>query len=103
MTELPPTTEARAAYEAPAIVYESELEVRAGSPLGLPNPLDLTGTRSRCALSWAGPQISHIKSCRRRPLGRRFCCEKHRASADDTVIAFRYATSGMEVQLPAPA
>lgn len=30
-------------YESPAIVYESELEVRAGSPLGLPDPLDLTG------------------------------------------------------------
>ena len=25
------------------IVYESELEVRAGSPLSLPDPLDLTG------------------------------------------------------------
>ena len=33
-----------ATYEAPAIVYESELEVRAGSPLGLPDPFDLTGT-----------------------------------------------------------
>lgn len=33
-----------ATYEAPAIVYESELEVRAGSPLSLPDPLDLTGT-----------------------------------------------------------
>ena len=26
------------AYEPPAVVYESELEVRAGSPLGLPDP-----------------------------------------------------------------
>jgi hypothetical protein len=33
----------RAAYEAPAIIYESELEIRAGSPLGLPDPLDVTG------------------------------------------------------------
>ena len=33
----------RKPYEEPAIVYESELEVRAGSPLGIPNPLDPTG------------------------------------------------------------
>ncbi len=26
------------AYEPPAVVYESELEVRAGSPLGLSDP-----------------------------------------------------------------
>lgn len=31
----------RKAYEQPAVVYESELEVRAGSPVGLPDPLDL--------------------------------------------------------------
>ncbi len=31
----------RKAYEPPAVVYESDLEVRAGSPLGLPDPLDL--------------------------------------------------------------
>ncbi len=31
----------RPVYESPAVVYESELEVRAGSPLGLPDPLDL--------------------------------------------------------------
>jgi len=31
------------AYEPPAIVYEAELEVRAGSPLGLPDPLELPG------------------------------------------------------------
>jgi hypothetical protein len=31
-------------YEPPAIVYESELEVRAGTPLGVPDLLDLTGT-----------------------------------------------------------
>lgn len=31
----------RKAYEQPAVVYESELEVRAGSPLGIPNPLEL--------------------------------------------------------------
>lgn len=29
------------AYEPPAVVYEAELEVRAGSPLGLPDPLAL--------------------------------------------------------------
>jgi hypothetical protein len=31
-----------AVYEAPAIIYETPLEVRAGSPLSLPDPLDLT-------------------------------------------------------------
>ena len=31
-----------AAYESPAVVYETALEVRAGSgPLGLPDPLKL--------------------------------------------------------------
>lgn len=35
----------RAQYEAPAIIYEADLEVRAGTPLGLPDPLDLTGTQ----------------------------------------------------------
>lgn len=34
----------RKPYEEPAVVYESELEVRAGSVLGLPDPMDLTGT-----------------------------------------------------------
>jgi hypothetical protein len=29
------------AYEPPAVVYEAALEVRAGSPLGLPDPLKL--------------------------------------------------------------
>ncbi len=29
------------AYEPPAVVYEAALEVRAGSPLGLPDPLAL--------------------------------------------------------------
>jgi hypothetical protein len=43
MTE-PLPTEERTPYESPAVVYESELEVRAGSPLGIPNLLDLTGT-----------------------------------------------------------
>lgn len=33
----------RKVYEQPAVVYESELEVRAGSPLGIPDPLDLFG------------------------------------------------------------
>lgn len=35
-----------ATYEVPAIVYESELEVRAGTTLGLPDPLDVTGTNN---------------------------------------------------------
>jgi hypothetical protein len=30
-------------YEAPAIVYEATLEVRAGTPLGLPDPRDPLG------------------------------------------------------------
>lgn len=34
----------RKPYEAPAVIYESTLEVRAGTPLGIPDPLDLTGT-----------------------------------------------------------
>jgi len=34
----------RKPYEAPAVIYESTLEVRAGSPLGIPDPLDPTGT-----------------------------------------------------------
>lgn len=37
----------RKPYEEPAVVYESALEVRAGSPLGVfPDPLDLTGTNN---------------------------------------------------------
>lgn len=28
----------RKPYEPPAVVYETELEVRAGSPLGMPDP-----------------------------------------------------------------
>ncbi len=35
----------RKPYEEPAIVYESALEVRAGSPLGIPDPLDPTGIK----------------------------------------------------------
>ena len=31
----------KSTYEPPAVVYESALEVRAGSPLGLPDPLAL--------------------------------------------------------------
>ncbi len=31
-------------YEQPAVIYEAELEVRAGSPVGIPNPLDLFAT-----------------------------------------------------------
>ena len=30
-----------AMYEAPEIVYEGDLEIQAGSPLGLPDVLDL--------------------------------------------------------------
>jgi hypothetical protein len=30
-------------YNPPEIVHELELETRAGSPLGLPDPVDLTG------------------------------------------------------------
>jgi hypothetical protein len=33
----------RKPYEAPAVIYETQLEVRAGSPLGV-DPLDLFGT-----------------------------------------------------------
>jgi hypothetical protein len=29
------------AYEPPAVVYEAALEVRAGTPVGLPDPLKL--------------------------------------------------------------
>ncbi len=36
-------TQDRQVYEQPAVVYEAELEVRAGSPVGIPNPLDLFG------------------------------------------------------------
>ena len=31
----------RAAYAPPAVVYEAALEVRAGSPIGPPDPLKL--------------------------------------------------------------
>ncbi len=34
----------RKPYEEPEVVYESALEVRAGSPLSIPDALDLTGT-----------------------------------------------------------
>jgi hypothetical protein len=30
-------------YDPPAVVYEATLEVRAGSPVGLPDPLNLMG------------------------------------------------------------
>jgi hypothetical protein len=33
----------RKPYSPPEIIHELELETRAGSPLGLPDPLDLTG------------------------------------------------------------
>lgn len=34
----------RKPYEQPAVVYEATLEVRAGSPIGIPDPLNLNGT-----------------------------------------------------------
>jgi hypothetical protein len=34
----------RQPYEPPAITFEAELEVRAGTPWTLPDPLDPTGT-----------------------------------------------------------
>ena len=34
-------------YEPPAIVYEAALEVRAGSPMALPDPLDLFGVNEQ--------------------------------------------------------
>lgn len=38
----------RKPYEPPMVAYEATLEVRAGSPLGLPlDPLDLTGDGQR--------------------------------------------------------
>lgn len=43
MSEALPNEE-RTPYEPPAVVYESDLEVRAGSPLNIPDPLNLTGT-----------------------------------------------------------
>jgi hypothetical protein len=36
------TNLAQQPYEAPAVVYEASLEVRAGSPFSLPDPLGLT-------------------------------------------------------------
>ena len=36
-------TQPQRVYEPPAVVYESELEVRAGSPLGIPDPLGALG------------------------------------------------------------
>lgn len=33
----------RKPYEQPAVVYEAALEVRAGTPMGIPDPLDLFG------------------------------------------------------------
>lgn len=38
-----PTPSTRRRYDPPAIVYEAELEVRAGSPLGMPDSLDPFG------------------------------------------------------------
>jgi hypothetical protein len=37
--DLSQTLEARKPYLTPAIIHELELETRAGSPLGLPDPL----------------------------------------------------------------
>jgi hypothetical protein len=41
-TEGVPLPPERRPYQAPTVVYEAPLEVRAGSPLALPDPLDLT-------------------------------------------------------------
>ncbi|MBN1537100.1 MAG: hypothetical protein JW908_10250 [Anaerolineales bacterium] len=38
--DLSQTVEARKPYLTPAIIHELELETRAGSPLGIPDPLD---------------------------------------------------------------
>jgi hypothetical protein len=35
----------RKPYEEPAVVYEAAMEVRAGSPVGIPDPLDLMGEK----------------------------------------------------------
>lgn len=37
-------TDERKCYESPAIVHELDLETRAGSPLGVIDPLNLDGT-----------------------------------------------------------
>lgn len=37
------TEQTQLAYEPPAVVYEAALEVRAGSPLGIPDPLGELG------------------------------------------------------------
>lgn len=36
--------EMRKNYVSPAIVHELDLETRAGSPLGMPDPMNLDGT-----------------------------------------------------------
>jgi hypothetical protein len=41
LPELQPATTVKHSYEKPAITFETELEVRAGTPLGLPDPDDL--------------------------------------------------------------
>ncbi len=38
------SAERHATYEPPAIIFEVTLEVHAGTPLGLPDALDLLGT-----------------------------------------------------------
>lgn len=44
----------RQPYEPPAVVYEAPLEVRAGSPLGIPLLFDPTDLRDRSGLcAWA--------------------------------------------------
>ncbi len=43
MRDQQPIQDERQRYESPAIIHELELETRAGSPLGLPNPFDPTG------------------------------------------------------------
>lgn len=47
MDTVKPLNQERKPYETPAVVYEATLEVRAGTPLGIPDPLDLFGTEEK--------------------------------------------------------
>lgn len=38
------STQQQKPYDPPGVIYEGKLEVRAGSPIGIPNPLDLFGS-----------------------------------------------------------
>ncbi len=41
------TSDPKRTYEPPAVVYEAALEVRAGSPMAIPDPLDLFGVNEQ--------------------------------------------------------